>query len=184
MDATNRIFGIVDKMLRRLRRPPTTLATIAALRPELRSTNQRKLQSTLQPSTLDHGFRLRTAGLANPATSDAAFQRVLSWYLPPVVLEEVTPELEAFGEQAVSDQVHEWIANAEVQQPYVKKRDVWNNNYRFDRLVTSQGWKDIGRWGIANGYLHHLPLARATRHASDAPTQCRRSRIRRTIRIA
>lgn len=67
------------------------------------------------------------------------------------MLEYIAPELRKFGDEAVSDQVYEWIADAETNQPYVKTRDVFNNRYPYDRLVTSQGWKELGRWGIGNG---------------------------------
>lgn len=69
------------------------------------------------------------------------------------MLETLGPRLEKFGDEAVSEEIHEWVANAERDQPYVKTRDVWNNRYAHDRLVTSVGWKELGRWGIKNGYI-------------------------------
>lgn len=87
----------------------------------------------------------------SPYTSDQACQTVLAAYLHAEVLEAVTLKLQQFGDEAVSDEVHELIGNAECQQPYVKKRDVWNNLYPYDRLITSQGWKELGKWGLKNG---------------------------------
>ena len=116
-----------------------------------RATAFRRLQSTLQPATLDTGFKLSPRPLDNPYTSDPAFQRALSCYLPANVLETIVPQLKKFGDEAISEQVNEWIADAETNQPYVKTRDVFNNRYPFDRLVTSHGWKELGRWGIRNG---------------------------------
>ena len=118
------------------------------------TTSGRRHQSTPTPSTIDSGFILSPPKLPNPATSDPAYQRILSWYLPTPLLDRLRPRLEHFGQEAVSDQVNEWISNAERQQPYFKSRNVWGEKYAHDRLVTSQGWKDLGRWGISNGYVY------------------------------
>jgi hypothetical protein len=109
-------------------------------------------QSTTTPSTIDTGFILSLPKLPNPATSDPAYQRVLEWYLPVQVLGRLRPSLEKFGEEAVSDKINEWISNAESQHPYVKSRNLWGEKYPHDRLVTSEGWKRLGEWGIRNGY--------------------------------
>lgn len=129
----------LSRVVRRsaLRAAPTTRRTI----------------STSCPSSIDSGFILSLPKLPNPATSDPAFQRVLSWYLPPTTLSRIQPQLTAFGEEAVSDRVNTWISNAERQPPYVKTRNIWGEKYERDRLVTSEGWKQLGRWGIENGVV-------------------------------
>lgn len=124
---------------------------IASMRLGSKVTAQARFLSSLRPSTLDEGFRLAPTRLENPFDSDLAYKRVLAWYLPSDVLDNVAPRLRTFGDEAVSDQVHEWISNAETQQPYIKTRDLFNNRHPYDRLVTSHGWKELGRWGISNG---------------------------------
>lgn len=128
----------------------TVLTTRTLSRTRAMSNRKRNL-SNQTPSTIDSGFILSLDRLPNPATSDAAYQRLLSWYLPQSELDKLQPRLERFGEEAVSDQVNEWISNAERQQPYVKSRNVWGEKYPYDRLVTSEGWKRVGAWGIRNG---------------------------------
>lgn len=108
-------------------------------------------QSTVAPSTIDSGFILSLPKLPNPATTDPAYERVLSWYLPGDILSDVRPRLESFGEEAVSPRINEFISNAERQPPYVKTRNVWGKKYAHDRLVTSEGWKALGAWGAKNG---------------------------------
>jgi len=103
------------------------------------------------PSTIDNGFILSLPELSNPVTSDRAYQRVLSWYLPSSIYAHILPSLTEFGQEAVSHRVNEWIANAESQPPHVKTRNVWGERYLCDRLVTSQGWKNLGKWGAKNG---------------------------------
>ena len=116
-------------------------------------TMSQKHQSAPTASTIDSGFILSLPKLPNPAISDPAYQRVLEWYLPDDVLNRLRPRLEKFGEEAVSERINEWISNAESQQPYVKSRNLWGEKYPHDRLVTSEGWKRLGEWGIKNGYV-------------------------------
>ena len=108
----------------------------------------------LKPSTADSGFVLSSKPLNNPFTSDPSFQRVLSWYLPTQSLEAVKPRLTKFGDEAISDHVKDWVSDAERHPPYVKQYNVWGQRNDPDKLVTSWGWKEAGKWGIANGYVH------------------------------
>ncbi len=108
-------------------------------------------KSNLVPSSIDSGFMLSLPKLENPFTSDPSYQRVLAWYLPSEVLDVVRPQLSKFGGEAVSEKIHQLVANAEKEQPYVKTHDVWGRRYPYDRLVTSHGWKEIGKWGAKNG---------------------------------
>ena len=121
--------------------------------------------TNLVGSTPDTGYTLSLPPLENPFTSDESYGRVLGWYLPPDVLEVVKPRLTQFGAEAVSDEVNEWISNAEKEQPYVKTRNVWAERYPYDRLITSHGWKEVGKWGSRNGYVacpHFEPPAHIT----------------------
>lgn len=108
-------------------------------------------QTSLQPATTDSGFILAPSPLSNPFTSDFAFQRVLASYLPPATYSAISPLLTEFAEEAISPEVNDWIANAERQQPYIKQYDVFGRRYEIDRLVTSHGWKEVGKWGVRNG---------------------------------
>lgn len=109
--------------------------------------------SDLKPSTIDSGYRLQPSPLENPITSDPYFQRVIHWYLGSDLAHDVLPQLTKFGDEAVSDTVHAWIANAEKEEPYVKQYDVWGRRYPYDKLVTAEGWKRLGAWGAENGFV-------------------------------
>ncbi|ETN45971.1 uncharacterized protein HMPREF1541_00153 [Cyphellophora europaea CBS 101466] len=111
--------------------------------------------STFKPSTIDDGYRLSPSPLKNPFTSDHVYQRILTWYLPHDIYDQISPKLEQFAAESISPQVNEWIANAEVQQPYVKQYDAWGRRYPVDKLVTSDGWKRLGEWGARNGVVAH-----------------------------
>jgi hypothetical protein len=66
------------------------------------------------------------------------------------VIEKIAPELRLFGSDAISANINSLIANAESQQPYVKAHNVWGARYESNGLVTSTGWKELGKWGIKN----------------------------------
>ena len=110
-----------------------------------------KLLVIMAHSTVDLGYRLQPAPLGNPVISDAYFQRTLQWYLDEKTFADILPQLVAFGDEAVSDQVHAWVANAEKELPYVKQYDAWGRRYPYDKLITAEGWKRLGSWGHKNG---------------------------------
>ncbi|ETI21162.1 hypothetical protein G647_07506 [Cladophialophora carrionii CBS 160.54] len=107
----------------------------------------------LEASTVDKGFILAPPPLANPFTSDGSYQRILEWYLPPYVLQKVIPRLSKFAGESVSQEINDLISNAESEQPHVKTHNVWGARYPYDRLVTSHGWKELGKWGSKNGVI-------------------------------
>lgn len=72
-------------------------------------------------------------------------------YLPRAVLSNITPKLQAFGVEAISGETNSLIGDAETNQPYLKQYNVWGARYEVDRLITSSGWKGLGKWGIQNG---------------------------------
>ncbi|KAJ5718871.1 uncharacterized protein N7483_009953 [Penicillium malachiteum] len=109
--------------------------------------------SQLSPSTAEKGFILSPAKLENPATSDKVFERILNWYLPHDVVAKITPELTKFGRDAISNEINSLIGNAERQEPYIKPYNVWGARHDTERLVTSTGWKELGKWGIKNGVV-------------------------------
>ena len=69
------------------------------------------------------------------------------------MLQKALPDLTRFGSEAVSEEIHQLVANAEKQQPYIKVHDVWGKRYDYDKLVTSHGWKELGKWGAQNGVV-------------------------------
>ena len=70
----------------------------------------------------------------------------------------VEPHLAQFGEEAVSPQVLAWNADAETNLPYVKKYNVWGQRYGYDKLITTDGWKQLGKWGAKHGLVVGLFL--------------------------
>lgn len=77
----------------------------------------------------------------------------MTGYLPPEVLRSVEPHLTKIGAESISSQVREWSSDAERNQPYVKSYNVWGARYQYDRLITSEGWKQLSKWGAKNGFV-------------------------------
>ena len=75
------------------------------------------------------------------------------------------------GAEAISERVQMWSADAERNPPYVKTHNVWGRRYDYDRLVTSEGWRQLGRWGarhktVSAGYdMTFGPQRRTVQHA-------------------
>jgi hypothetical protein len=88
-----------------------------------------------------------TARLENPLRDDVAFARILDAYLPPQIKERAEGELAALCEAAVSEQVMDWIAEAERCPAQIQHWDAWG--VKKDELVTSQGWKYLWQYGIS-----------------------------------
>jgi hypothetical protein len=79
-------------------------------------------------------------------------------YLPSATLQSVEQHFTQLGAEAISNQIREWSADAERNQPYVKSHNVWGKRYDYDRLVTTEGWKQLGKWGARNRYVLQTSL--------------------------
>jgi hypothetical protein len=89
--------------------------------------------------------------LENPYSDDVAFARLLELYLPADVKKRADGELNGVAEAAVSDKAMNWVADTERNPPTVQRWDSWGANK--DELVTSQGWKELWRWGKEERYV-------------------------------
>ncbi|GFG01712.1 hypothetical protein CNMCM6936_008807 [Aspergillus lentulus] len=106
-----------------------------------------------QPATADRGSFTSPEPLQNTYTTDTNLHRLLSWYLPSSTYQSIQSNLTQLGEEAISPQIREWSADAERNQPYVKGYNVWGQRYDYDRLITSEGWKQLSRWGARHGVV-------------------------------
>ncbi|KAL4950106.1 hypothetical protein BDW69DRAFT_202388 [Aspergillus filifer] len=104
-------------------------------------------------ATATTGHFTRPAPLENTYVSDLALRRILEWYLPSQHLSTLTAQLTRIGDEAISERIKEWSADAERNQPYVKGYNVWGEKYDVDRLVTSEGWKRLKGWSAAHGVV-------------------------------
>lgn len=92
-----------------------------------------------------------TPKLENQYHDDAAFSRVLDLFLSPEIKKRAERELSELGDAAISEQVLNWVADAERFTPHVRHYDAYGKNR--DELVTSQGWKYLWQIGISQRYV-------------------------------
>lgn len=78
---------------------------------------------------------------------DAAFTRVLDLFLSPEIKKRAESELSTLSDAVISEQVFEWISEAERCPPYIRHWDAYGE--KKDELVTSQGWKYLWQLGIS-----------------------------------
>ncbi|KFY15821.1 hypothetical protein V492_01750 [Pseudogymnoascus sp. VKM F-4246] len=88
-----------------------------------------------------------TPKLESPYLDDVAFARLVDLHLPPEVKKSAEVELARLGDAAVSQQLMGWVADAESSPPHIQHWDSWGEEK--DGLVTSQGWKNLWRFGIS-----------------------------------
>ncbi|PMB64452.1 Acyl-CoA dehydrogenase family member 11 [Beauveria bassiana] len=105
------------------------------------------------PANAEAGFIFTMSQAENPFVADPYFQRLLAAYLPKDMLAEVTPCFTRFAQDTISSQVKEWNLNAERQQPFVEKHNVWGARHDVDRLVSSEGWRALRKWGAEQGFV-------------------------------
>ncbi|KAH8820141.1 acyl-CoA dehydrogenase [Xylogone sp. PMI_703] len=106
-----------------------------------------------KPASADSGFMLSPPPAQNVFISDVFLQRILAWYLPSETFKAAKPQLIKLGEEAISDEIKKWNVNAEKQPPYIKTHNVWGVQLDFDNLVTTEGWRELGKWGARSGVV-------------------------------
>lgn len=63
----------------------------------------------------------------------------------------ITPDLRRFGDLVITPKVRNWCADAERNPPYVRYFDTFGK--RIDELITSSGWQELQKLGIAEGIV-------------------------------
>ncbi|PNP76157.1 hypothetical protein FNYG_10446 [Fusarium nygamai] len=103
------------------------------------------------PSSSSAGFFQTPPNVLNQFYDDTALRRGLTLFLPKEILDDVSPDLASFGAKVLSPQVLGWVLDAERNTPYVKTLDSWGR--RRDELITSEGWRNLQAFGIAEGIV-------------------------------
>jgi alkylation response protein AidB-like acyl-CoA dehydrogenase len=105
----------------------------------------------LTPSSSTAGFFQTPPTVRNQYYDDIALQRALRLFLTDQVSDDIAPDLSTFGSQVISSRVLSWVADAERNVPYVKQFDSWGQ--RRDELITTEGWRNLQAFGIAEGMV-------------------------------
>ncbi|KAK7202484.1 hypothetical protein BZA70DRAFT_102107 [Myxozyma melibiosi] len=97
------------------------------------------------------GFIQSTPQLRNQFTSDPSLQRIFTNRLPKEVSEDVLSDLHDFGQYVVSDEIFDYVQDAESNPPTVETYDAFGN--RVNRLRTSYGWKKEKDLAASHGII-------------------------------
>lgn len=69
------------------------------------------------------------------------------------MLKSVEESLVTLAEEARSKPILAMQCNAEKNQPHVRTHDSWGRRLDVDQLITSEGWRFMGKWGASRGYV-------------------------------
>nr|CAD11366.1 conserved hypothetical protein [Neurospora crassa] len=107
----------------------------------------------MEPSSANTGFIQQQPIIKNQFHEDVSLQRIAKLYLPPSLLEKVTPEISRLGDAVLSQQIFDWITDAERNTPYLRGsgRDAFGRPKQ--ELIVTEGWRKLQEFGFANGVV-------------------------------
>jgi len=72
-------------------------------------------------------------------------------FVPAPILKQVEPEIAQLGEDVLSQQVFDWVSDAEKNQPYLRGsgRDAFGKPK--SELVVTEGWRKLQEFGFERG---------------------------------
>jgi hypothetical protein len=75
-------------------------------------------------------------------------------FLPHSLLEAVGPEIAELGEQVLSQEIFDWVTDAEKNQPYLRGsgRDAFGKPK--SELVVTEGWRKLQGFGFKKGFVN------------------------------
>ena len=72
-------------------------------------------------------------------------------FLPNDIKSSISNDLSTFGTTVLEQKVLDWTADAEAHPPRLEAWDIWGK--RQDRLITSEGWRNLQALGISEGIV-------------------------------
>jgi hypothetical protein len=78
-------------------------------------------------------------------------------FLPPDLLEKVGPEIADLGEHVLSQQILDWVTDAEKNLPHLRGsgRDAFGKPR--SELIVTEGWRKLQEFGFKKGYVMKPP---------------------------
>ncbi|KOS20155.1 putative acyl-CoA dehydrogenase AidB [Escovopsis weberi] len=107
----------------------------------------------MQPSGADRGFFQAAPTLQNQFHDDASYRRCYKLFLPKELAAECEPEVAKLGDEVLSDRVFAWVTDAERNKPYLKGSGRDSFGRWVGEIVTSEGWRELQRFGISKGIV-------------------------------
>ncbi|KAJ4386968.1 hypothetical protein N0V85_007866, partial [Neurospora sp. IMI 360204] len=107
----------------------------------------------MEPSSANTGFIQQQPIIKNQFHEDVSLQRIAKLYLPPSLLENVSPEISRLGDAVLTQQIFDWITDSERNTPYLRGsgRDAFGRPKQ--ELIVTEGWRKLQEFGFANGVV-------------------------------
>ncbi|KXX76927.1 putative acyl-CoA dehydrogenase AidB [Madurella mycetomatis] len=107
----------------------------------------------MEPSSSNTGFIQKQPVIKNQFHDDASLQRIIKLFLPRSILDQISPEAARLGDEVLSQQVFDWVTDAERNQPYLRGsgRDAFGKPK--SELVVGEGWRKLQDFGFEKGVV-------------------------------
>jgi putative acyl-CoA dehydrogenase len=96
------------------------------------------------------GFYQQGPELTNPYEGDALLRAYLQRVLPSEMLQQIEPDLRAFGVRVIGD-IRQMAQDAEAHEPRLVPYDPWGR--RVDQIRVSSGWRGLDRVSAEEGLV-------------------------------
>ncbi|KAK3903234.1 acyl-CoA dehydrogenase/oxidase [Staphylotrichum tortipilum] len=107
----------------------------------------------MEPASSNTGFFQDLPVVKNQFHDDASLQRIARLFLPRPLLDHISPEAAQLGEEVLSQQIFDWVTDAECSQPHLRGsgRDAFGKPR--SELVVTEGWKCLQEFGFRKGVV-------------------------------
>ncbi|SPQ21036.1 5d6e90a4-993f-4e89-ac35-7d7a8761ef99 [Thermothielavioides terrestris] len=107
----------------------------------------------MEPASSNTGFFQEQPVLKNQWHDDVSLQRIARLFLPRPLLDQISPEVARLGDEVLSPQIFDWVADAERNQPYLRGggRDAFGKPR--SELVVTEGWRKLQDFGFQKGFV-------------------------------
>ncbi|KAK4680383.1 hypothetical protein QC764_212630 [Podospora pseudoanserina] len=107
----------------------------------------------MEPSSSNTGFIQQQPVINNQFYDDVSYQRVARLFLPSDILDKITPDATQIGQEVLSQQVFDWVTDAEHNQPYLRGNGRDSFGKPKSELVVGEGWRKLQDYGFKKGVV-------------------------------
>ncbi|KAK0671823.1 hypothetical protein QBC41DRAFT_269790 [Cercophora samala] len=107
----------------------------------------------MEPSSSNTGFIQQQPVIKNQFYDDVSYQRVARLFLPSDVFDKITPDAAQLGQEVLSQQVFDWVTDAEHNQPYLRGNGRDSFGRPKSELVVGEGWRKLQDYGFEKGVV-------------------------------
>ncbi|KAK4152914.1 acyl-CoA dehydrogenase/oxidase [Chaetomidium leptoderma] len=107
----------------------------------------------MEPSSSDTGFFQQQPVVKNQFHDDVSLQRITKLFLPQPLQDQISPEATELGDEVLSQQIFDWVTDAEKSQPYLRGsgRDAFGKPR--SELIVTEGWRKLQDFGFQKGFV-------------------------------